>query len=87
MGRRNIKPGRYGVAPAYEMLRDEGRTFEGVARASKRPYSHVRFALRGDCRPHPDLIAYLEKTLDRPAEQLFTEAALAKPFAHSMVRS
>lgn len=77
---RTIQPGRYGEAPAFQLLYSEGRAVSNVARVVGVDPEHLRNALKGRCRPRPELVERLSQLLNRPAEELFTEAALAEPF-------
>jgi len=73
-------PTRFGPQPAVSIIRSEGRSICGVARAVGIPHGHVSKALAGVVRPRPELIDRLSCLLGRKPQELFTSEILSEPF-------
>lgn len=77
---RTVKTGKYGEAPAFQLLYQQGRTVAAVARVVGVDVDHLRNVLKGKTRPRPELVEGLAQLLNRPATELFTAPSLAQPF-------
>jgi transcriptional regulator with XRE-family HTH domain len=70
----------FGKQPAHAILRAQGRTITGTARAIGVNPSHMHYALRGKVRPSVRIREKLPALLGIPLSELFDEEPLSLPF-------
>lgn len=72
-------PSIFGVQPIRDVLREQGRTIPGTARAADVDLGQLARAVQGRCRPSADVLAKVPPLLGVPAERLFNADSLAFP--------
>jgi hypothetical protein len=72
-------PSTFGTQPIRDVLRQQGRTIPGTARAAGVDLGELARSVQGRCRPSAGVLATIPTFLGAPAERLFTKRALAYP--------
>jgi transcriptional regulator with XRE-family HTH domain len=74
----------FGKQPAHAILRAQGRTIEGTARALGINPNHLHHTLRGNVRPSVRVREQLPPLLGKPLSELFDAELLNLPFDRRM---